>query len=77
MDGRRLRMTMRRRKLIGTVAMLALVCVWALLAMAFAQVLVVSSNRVLEFPYYAIAGIGWVVPAMPLIAWMSKPDAAA
>jgi hypothetical protein len=70
-------MTMRRRKLIGTFAMLALVIVWALLAMGFAQVLAVSSNRTLEFAYYAIAGIGWIIPAMPLISWMSKPDAKA
>jgi hypothetical protein len=63
---------MRTRKLIGTVVMIALVCVWALLAMAFAQVLAVSSSRVLEFAYYALAGIGWIIPAMPLISWMSK-----
>ena len=68
-------MTMRTRKLIGTFAMITLVCVWALLAMAFAQILAVSSSRTVQFVYYAIAGIGWVLPAMPLISWMSKPDA--
>ncbi|HEY6025670.1 MAG TPA: DUF2842 domain-containing protein, partial [Pseudolabrys sp.] len=25
--------------------------------------------------YYVVAGLGWVLPAMPLIAWMSRPDA--
>jgi hypothetical protein len=67
-------MNIRTRKLIGTVAMIALVSVWALLAMAFAQVLAVSSSRTVEFAYYAIAGIGWILPAMPLISWMSKSD---
>ena len=67
-------MTMRTRKLIGTFAMITLVCVWALLAMAFAQILAVSSSPTVQFAYYAIAGIGWVLPAMPLISWMSKPD---
>ena len=67
-------MPMRTRKLIGTVAMIALVSVWALLAMAFAQVLAVSSTRTLEFAYYAVAGLGWILPAMPLISWMSKSD---
>ena len=66
------KMPMRTRKLIGTVAMIVLVCVWALLAMAFAQVLTVSSSRTVEFVYYALAGIGWIIPAMPLISWMSK-----
>ena len=54
--------------------MIALVSVWALLAMAFAQVLVVSASPTLQFAYYAIAGIGWILPAMPLVSWMSKPD---
>ena len=67
-------MTMRTRKLIGTFAMIALVCVWASLAMAFAQILAVSSSATGEFAYYAIAGLGWILPAMPLISWMSKPD---
>jgi hypothetical protein len=22
-----------------------------------------------------VAGLGWVLPAMPLIRWMSRPDA--
>lgn len=67
----------RTRKLIGTFAMIALVCVWALLAMAFAQVLAVTANPAVQFAYYAIAGIGWILPAMPLISWMSKPDSKA
>jgi hypothetical protein len=24
--------------------------------------------------YYVVAGLGWVLPAMPLIKWMSRPD---
>jgi hypothetical protein len=40
--------------------------------MAFAQVVAVRANAVLEFVYYVVAGIGWVLPAMPLIAWMSR-----
>jgi hypothetical protein len=71
-EGHLSRMPMRTRKLIGTLAMIALVSVWALLVMALAQVLAVSSSRTLEFTYYAFAGVGWILPAMPLISWMSK-----
>jgi hypothetical protein len=42
--------------------------------MAFAQILAVSSSPTVQFAYYAIAGIGWILPAMPLISWMSRPD---
>jgi hypothetical protein len=60
------------RKLIGTIALLALVVVWSLLAMALAQSVLVQSRPALAFAYYVIAGLGWVVPAMPLVAWMCR-----
>jgi hypothetical protein len=25
--------------------------------------------------YYVAVGLGWVLPAMPLVRWMSRPDA--
>jgi hypothetical protein len=65
----------RIRKLIGTVALLALVIVWSLFAMALAQVVLVRSNRVLDFAYYLVAGLGWVPLAMLLVSWMSRGDA--
>jgi hypothetical protein len=68
-------MPIRIRKLIGAVALISLVVVWALVAMAVAQAVLASANHVLEALYYVIAGLGWVLPAMPLIAWMSRPDA--
>jgi predicted membrane channel-forming protein YqfA (hemolysin III family) len=67
-------MHIRTRKLIGTIALLVLVVIWALLAMGFAQMLELSRNRVIEIAYYIVAGLGWVLPAMPLISWMSRPD---
>ncbi len=68
-------MRMRTRKLIGTVALLGLVVVWALLAMAFAQAVLPSTNGLVAILYYVIAGLGWVLPALPLISWMTRPDA--
>jgi hypothetical protein len=64
----------RIRKLIGTVALICLVVVWALLAMALAQAVLGSANGVVQALYYVVAGLGWVLPAMPLISWMSRPD---
>jgi hypothetical protein len=66
-------MPIRLRKLIGTIALLTLVIVWALVAMALAQPVLTTGNLVAEAAYYVLAGIGWVVPAMPLISWMSRP----
>lgn len=69
-------MTMRTRKLIGAFGLLTLVIVWALLAMALAQSALTDINGFVAAIYYVIAGLGWVLPAMPLISWMSKPDRA-
>ena len=66
-------MTIRTRKLLGTVALLVLVCVWALLAMAFAQSALTSVNGWIAVIYYVVAGLGWVLPAMPIVSWMSRP----
>jgi hypothetical protein len=68
-------MSIRTRKLIGTVALLVLVTVWGLLAMALAQSVLTDINGFVAAIYYVVAGLGWVLPAMPLIKWMAKPDA--
>ena len=66
-------MPIRLRKFIGTVALFALVTAWALVAMALAQFPAIRDNSYLSVAYYVIAGLGWVLPAMPIIAWMSGP----
>jgi hypothetical protein len=68
-------MPLRIRKLIGAVALLVLVTVWALLAMVVAQKVFASPNNLAAWIFYVVAGLGWVLPAMPLIAWMSRPSA--
>jgi hypothetical protein len=66
-------MPVRFRKLIGAVVLFVLVIVWALIAMAVAQFPAIRDSTVLSILYYVIAGLGWVLPAMPLIRWMSRP----
>jgi hypothetical protein len=63
---------LRLRKFIGAVALFVLVIVWALVAMALAQMPAIRDNAIASVAYYVIAGLGWVVPAMPIIAWMSR-----
>jgi len=67
-------MPIRLRKLIGAVALIVLVTVWALIAMALAQFPVIKANRLVETIYYVLAGLGWVLPAMPLVRWMMTDD---
>lgn len=65
-------MPLRVRKFIGAVLLFALVIVWALVAMVLAQVPFIRDNTVASTAYYVIAGLGWVLPAMPIVAWMSR-----
>jgi hypothetical protein len=65
-------MPLRLRKFIGAVALFVLVIVWALVAMALAQAPTIRDNAYLSVAYYVIAGLGWVLPALPLISWMSR-----
>ena len=63
-------MPIRIRKLVGGAALIVLVVSWALLAMALAQLPVIKASALGEAVYYVVAGLGWVLPAMPLVKWM-------
>ena len=67
-------MSIRTRKLIGTVALLLLATVWALLAMALAQSVLTDIDGFAAAIFYVVAGLGWVLPAMPIVSWMARPD---
>jgi hypothetical protein len=70
-------MTKRNRKLIGAFTIIAYVVVYALLAMALAQSRPVQdATGLLQGIIYAVLGLFWIVPMMPLIAWMEKSDQA-
>ncbi len=64
-------MTPRARKLVGGAVMLVFVLVYALVAMALADSRPVQSNgEVMKALIYAVLGLAWVLPLMPLIVWM-------
>ena len=67
-------MTIRTRKFVGTIFLLMLVVVWSLLGMTIAQTPWLANSGLLQAIFYVVAGLGWVLPAMPIISWMSRPD---
>jgi len=67
-------MTIRSRKLFGTIALLVLALVWSLTGMVVAQMPWLAGSGVLQAIFYVVAGMGWVLPAMPIVSWMSRPD---
>ena len=67
-------MKIRTRKLLGTIALLLLAAVWSLMGMTVAQMPWLAQSGLLQAIFYVVAGLGWVLPAMPIISWMSRPD---
>jgi hypothetical protein len=67
-------MPIRARKFAGTIALLALVAIWSLTGMAVAQMPWLAASGLLQAIFYVVAGLGWVLPAMPIVSWMARPD---
>jgi Protein of unknown function (DUF2842) len=64
-------MPKRTRKFVGAVAMLTFVIVYALIAMMLAQARPTQEAPVLlQTLIYAVLGLAWILPLMPLIRWM-------
>ena len=65
----------RNRKLIGAFALLGFVVIYALVAMALAQARPLQeASKLVQGLFYAVLGIGWILPIMPLIKWMERTD---
>jgi hypothetical protein len=67
-------MRIRTRKFLGTLALLVLVVLWSLTGMTVAQTPWLANSGLLQAIFYVVAGIGWVLPAMPIVSWMGRPD---
>lgn len=67
-------MPRRARKLIGTIAMLAFVFIYAPVAMALAESRIVDAPQWVQMAAYVVLGLAWILPLMPLIRWMERPD---
>jgi hypothetical protein len=67
-------MHIRTRKFFGAIALLVLVVVWSLLGMTVAQTPWLANSGLLQAIFYVVAGIGWVLPAMPIVSWMARPN---
>lgn len=68
-------MRRRVRKFIGAAVMLGFVMVYAACAMVSAETRPVrEAPGVVQAIFYAIVGLAWIMPLMPLIAWMERPD---
>ena len=66
-------MPVRLRKLIGTIIIVALVVIYALVATTVATYRLAESPWYVHLLYFLFTGVLWVVPAMFVIRWMEGP----
>ena len=67
-------MRKRTRKLIGTALILAFVVIYGPVAMALADSRIAQAPELIQTLAYLVLGLIWILPLLPLIRWMEKPD---
>ena len=63
-------MPIRLKKLIGTILLVTLVIVYALVATIVAVAQLSQSGPLVHFLFFLFSGLLWILPAMGIIKWM-------
>ncbi|EAU43235.1 hypothetical protein FP2506_10336 [Fulvimarina pelagi HTCC2506] len=66
-------MPVRLKKFIGTIIIIFLVTVYALIATTVAVAFFAESSGWVHLAYFLLTGFLWVIPAMFVIKWMETP----
>lgn len=66
-------MRMRVKKFLGVFILVGFIALYSLLVMRVAVDVLPQARGLLEFLFYAVAGMAWVVPVRYLILWMNTP----
>jgi hypothetical protein len=69
-------MPVRLKKLIGTILLVLLVIVYAIVATIVAVAQLAESGPLVHLAYFLIGGLLWILPAMGIIKWMITPPRA-
>jgi hypothetical protein len=62
----------RTKKLIGAVLTLLWLPLYALFAMALGLRILPHAGTIVQFLYYAVAGMAWIFPIGLMLPWMSR-----
>ena len=61
------------KSFIGTILIIVLVVVYALVATTFASLLLGAAPWWVHLLYFLLTGLLWILPAMLIIKWMAGP----
>lgn len=65
-------MTVRTKKLVGTVATAFFMILYVLVAVRLAAAILPPEGRLAHLAYFLVAGFLWTVPVGALILWMQR-----
>jgi hypothetical protein len=63
-------MTPRIKKMLGALFICVFVLMWIVLGVSLS--VLVPRHPAAEFAFYAVMGVGWAFPIMPVLKWMEK-----
>lgn len=66
-------MPMRLKKLIGTILLVLLVMVYAILAMLYAEANLRDAGPAANLTFFFFSGLLWILPAMAIIKFLMLP----
>ncbi|WP_457936457.1 DUF2842 domain-containing protein [Mesorhizobium sp. 10J20-29] len=66
-------MPIRLKKLIGTILLIVLVILYALIATTVAVARLSESGPLVHLAFFFFTGILWILPAMGIIKWLILP----
>jgi len=66
-------MPLRLKKLIGTILLIVLVIVYALVATTIAAAQLAESGPLVHLLFFLFSGLLWILPAMGIIKWLMLP----
>ncbi len=65
-------MNPRIKTFIGSILLVAMMALYALIAVTIASARLADSSGVVHLAFFAITGLLWIVPAMGLVSWMMR-----
>jgi hypothetical protein len=66
-------MSIRLKKLLGTVLLVALVVIYAMVATTVAVAQLAEAGPLAHLAFFVITGVLWLLPAMGIIRWLMLP----
>ncbi|MCJ8508423.1 DUF2842 domain-containing protein [Rhizobium lemnae] len=66
-------MPLRLKKFIGTILIIVLVSVYAIVATTIATLTLSTAPWYVHLLYFLLTGVIWILPAMLIIRWMAGP----